>query len=90
MKNCLKAIVLIALLAFVFTACGEKANTTVFKGTDTLGQTHTFNFKSDNTFNYVVSTSSAGSSLSLEILRGTYTGNPKNDETLRCTVTQEA
>ena len=89
MKNVLKVFTVLALVALLFTACGEK--TTVYTCTDTGydGFTIQFIFNGDGTFVERCTLSIAGTTSTYDWYRGTYSGNPKKDGIVNLTFTQQ-
>ena len=86
MKNCLKVFTILALVALLFTACGEK--TTVYRGRyQDLDVAIIFN--SDGTFVQRASLTVSGTTVSADWYKGTYTGKPSQDGNLTLTFTHE-
>lgn len=88
MKNCLKVFTILALVALLFTACGEK--TTVYTAqTGLQGATVQFIFNGDGTFVQRGVITIGSSTTTYDMFKGTYTGNPSRDGTLSLTFTHE-
>ena len=87
MKNCLKVFTLLALVALLFTACGESKTTVYTAQTGVDGTTVQFIFNGDGTFVERCVISISGTTSIFEWYKGTYTGNPKIDGPLTLTFT---
>ena len=88
MKNCLKVFTILALVALLFTACGEK--TTVYTAqTGLQGATIQFIFNGDGTFIERGVLVIGSSTTTYDMFKGTYTGKPERDGSLSLTFTHE-
>ncbi len=75
------------MIALVFTGCGDKA--TLFKATNN-GVSYVFSFDKDGSWTYYMNGSAEGITFNLTLMKGTYTGNPKQDGSLPIIITHEA
>jgi hypothetical protein len=88
MKNLLKVFTILALVALLFTACGEK--TTVYTAqTGYQGVTVQFIFNGDGTFVERSVITILDSTTITDWYKGTYSGDPKKDGPLSLTFTHE-
>ena len=88
MKKVLGALAILVLIALVFTGCGDKA--TLFRATNDEGISYVFSFDKDGSWTYYMNGSAEGITFNLAIMKGTYTGNPKQDGPLNLTQTHGA
>ena len=88
MKKVLGAHAILVLIALVFTGCGDKA--TVFRATNDDGISYVFSFDKDGSWTYYMNGSAEGITFNLTLMKGTYTGNPKQDGSLNLTQTHGA
>ena len=87
MKNLLKVCTILALVALLFTACGDK--TTVYTTTYADGVKIQFLFNGDGTFVQRSVITILDSTTITDWYKGTYSGDPKTDGTLSLTFTHD-
>ncbi|MBO4706746.1 MAG: hypothetical protein J5647_13495 [Spirochaetaceae bacterium] len=85
MKKTFVALAFLVLMTLVFTGCGDKA--TIFVGQNGIW-TYTYIFNTDGTWVGHMKGTNEGVTFDLDIMAGTYTGDPKKDGYLSLKLTK--